>query len=110
MKVNELASKLGYEILTREHNDADIKDGYTSDLLSDVMGNASEESILITIQGHKNTLAVASQLDFPAVLICNNRTAALDMLETAEKLKIAVLRTKDNQFVSSYKVYCEIKG
>jgi hypothetical protein len=110
MKVTELAAKLNYEILTKDFNDNEVKEGYTSDLLSDVMGNAPEESILITIQAHKNTLAVASQLDFSAVLICNNRTVSEDMLTTAEKLKIPVLKTRDSQFVSSYKVYCEIKA
>ncbi len=110
MKVSELAGKLGYEIVTEKYNDNEIADGYTSDLLSDVMGNAPEGAILITIQAHKNTLAVASQLDFTAVLICNNRSVEADAVETALKLGIPILKTKDNQFIASYKVYCEIKG
>lgn len=105
MKVSELAEKLNYSIVTEKYNDNEVVNGYTSDLLSDVMGNAEEESIFITIQAHKNTMAVAMQLDFVAVLICNSRAVPDDMKEAAEKEGIAILTTSDNQFVSSYKVH-----
>ncbi len=104
MKVSELAAKIGYEIVVNT-KDGDVTTGYTSDLLSDVMGNAEEGSILITIQAHKNSVAVASQLDFPAILVCNNRTAPEDMITAASAEGIAILKTKDNQFVSSYKIH-----
>ena len=104
MKVSELAEKLGFEIITLK-NDVDISAGYTSDLLSDVMANCPEEAILITIQAHKNTLAVAAQLDLAGILLCNNKPVEKDMIETAEKMDIAILRTKENQFISSYKIY-----
>lgn len=105
MKISQLAESLKYAIVAAPEEDRDIVTGYTSDLLSDVMGNAEEGSVLITIQAHRNTIAVAQQLDFPAVIICNNRPVPPDMETSAVENGIAVMRTEDNQFVASYKVY-----
>jgi hypothetical protein len=109
MKLSELVSALGYEVLTRPEEDKEVISGYTSDLLSDVMGNSEEGSVFITIQAHKNSVAVASQLDFPAIILCNNRPVASDMLDAAKSEGVAILRTKDNQFTASYKVYAALK-
>ncbi|MBF9015456.1 MULTISPECIES: iron-sulfur binding hydrogenase [unclassified Oceanispirochaeta] len=105
MKVKDLAEKLSYECLVSEGNEEEILDGYTSDLLSDVMGNSPEDSILITIQAHKNTVAVASLANINVLLICNNRPAPDDMLKAAADEGISVFRTKDNQFTASWKVH-----
>lgn len=105
MKVKDLADKLNYECLVSEGNEEEILDAYTSDLLSDVMGNSPEDSVLITIQAHKNTVAVASLANLKVLLICNNRPAPDDMLKAAEEEGISVYRTKDNQFTASWKVH-----
>lgn len=110
MKIDELAATLGYTIVSRQYENREIADGYTSDLMSDVMGNAQEESLLITIQAHRNSVAVAVQLDFAGILICNGRAAPAEMLDAASEHGLAVLTTDENQFVSSYRVYLAIKG
>ena len=104
MTVRELAEFLNYEIVFL-NDDAEIEDGYTSDLLSDVLGNAKEKSIIITIQSHKNTIAVAYQTDASAVLICSNREIDEEMINTAKKEGVNILRTTDNQYTASYKIY-----
>ena len=58
-------------LVQAEGNEEEILDAYTSDLLSDVMGNSPEDSVLITIQAHKNTVAVASLANINVLLICN---------------------------------------
>jgi hypothetical protein len=108
MKLSALTKKLEYESVVHVPEDRDVLNGYTSDLLSDVMGNAEEGSVLITIQAHRNSVAVASQLDFPAIIICNNRQIPSDMEDSARKEGIALLKTKDNQFTASYKVFTAI--
>lgn len=105
MKLSELAGKLHLELATPAEIDPDVSRGYTSDLLSDVMGNAEDGSILITIQAHKNTIAVASLAGICAVLICNGREIPTDMLEAAIKEGIGIAKTRDNQYVSSYKIH-----
>ena len=46
-----------------------ITGGYTSDLLSDVMGHADEGQIWITLQTHRNIMAVASLKDLAAIVV-----------------------------------------
>lgn len=104
MKIQELSDKLAYECLVPQAGEEEISGGYTSDLLSDVMGNAPEDSVLITIQAHKNTVAVASLAGIKVILVCNNRPAPEDMLAAAAEEEIAVYRTRDNQFTASWKV------
>jgi hypothetical protein len=104
MTVRDIAEKLGYKTLVMPKPEAILTDGYTSDLLSDVMGNAPEGSVLITIQGHKNSIAVASLLGMQAIILCNNRSAPDDMQEAAGKEEIAIFSTTETQFTTSYRV------
>jgi hypothetical protein len=101
MKVSEIESLETFTCLQGEFEDAEIQDGYTSDLLSDVMGNAAEGSVLITIQAHKNTVAVSSLAGVVAIIICNNRPATDDMIAAARSEGIAVFQTSGNQFNTS---------
>lgn len=104
MKISEIAAQLGYVITVMPNTDWDITHGYTSDLLSDVMGNAPDESILITIQGHKNTVAVASLIGMKAILLCNGRKADSSMCEAAKAESIAILETESSQFIASHAI------
>ena len=97
MKEQDIVEKLGYEC-SLEGSGGDIGAGYTSDLLSDVMGNAPEDSVLITIQAHKNTIAVADLAGIKAVILCNGRIPDDGMIETAKEAGIGIYRTGDNQF------------
>jgi predicted transcriptional regulator len=103
--VREAAAALGAEIVQGEFEDAPLSGAYTSDLLSDVMANAKEGGALITIQAHKNTVAVATLVNITAILVCNSRPLPEDMLEAAKNEGIAVLLTKENQFTVSGKLY-----
>jgi hypothetical protein len=58
MTVREMAARLGCEIVQDQFEDSEVAGGYTSDLLSDVMAHAKAGDVLITIQSHKNTVAV----------------------------------------------------
>lgn len=104
MKLADLIAKTGYSVLSEGNNDADIKAGYTGDLLSDVMANAPGNSALITIQAHKNTIAVATLAGIKVIILCNGRTAPDDMKEAAKGENVAILSTKKDQFRVSAEV------
>ncbi|WP_020611742.1 hypothetical protein [Sediminispirochaeta bajacaliforniensis] len=104
MKTADIGKVLGYECLCSEGMEAEIVDGYTSDLLSDVMGNAPDSSVLITIQAHRNSVAVASLAGIRAIVLCNGRKAPEEMIEAAINEDIAIFRTSDNQFTTSWKI------
>ncbi len=101
MKISDIQALETFSCLQDEFEDVEVADGYTSDLLSDVMANAEEGSVLITIQAHKNTVAVSSLVGIVAIVVCNNRSAEDDMLEAARNEGIAVFQTQENQFRTS---------
>ena len=105
MTIREFARAIGAEIAQEQFTDAELTGGYTSDLLSDVMGNARAGGALITIQAHRNTVAVATLVNITVIVICNNRPLPGDMLSAAREEGIAIIRTGENQFTVSGKLY-----
>jgi hypothetical protein len=109
MTIREAATALGAEICQEEFEDTDLTGAYTSDLLSDVMANAKDGGALVTIQAHKNTVAVATLVNISVIVICNSRPLPEDMLEAAKDEGVAVIRTKENQFTVSGKLWEMLK-
>jgi hypothetical protein len=103
--IREAAGALGAQIVQAEFEDTELSGAYTSDLLSDVMANAKDGGALITIQAHKNTVAVATLVNITCIIICNKRPLPEDMLETAKGEGIAVLLTGENQYTVSGKLW-----
>ena len=97
MKISDLTT-LGYTCLQDRYDDIELAGGYTSDLLSDVMANLKEGQVLITIQAHRNTGAVASLVDAAAVIFCHGREVAPDVIEAAAKEGIPLFSSPFNQF------------
>ncbi len=105
MKLSRIVELLDLKLVQDQYTDKEIMCAYTSDLLSDVMGNGPEEAVLITIQAHKNTVAVAVLKDSPAIIICNNRPIPGDMIMSAKDEGIAILVSEENQFTVSGRLY-----
>lgn len=73
MKVSELVEKLDLTVFSGEKGlDREMTGAYVSDLLSDVMGNAKEGHVWITLQVHQNVIAIASLKDLAAVILVND--------------------------------------
>ncbi|MDR0387858.1 MAG: hypothetical protein LBH57_07440 [Treponema sp.] len=110
MTINEAIAALHAELIQGELNggnieDAELTGAYTSDLLSDVMANARDGGALITIQAHKNTVAVATLVNISLIVVCNSRPIPEDMILAAREEGIAIIRTGENQFTVSGKLY-----
>lgn len=104
MKVKDIETIADINPVFIADADTEIVSGYTSDLLSDVMAGADENSVLITIQGHKNTIAVTNLVGIKAIIICNDQEIEEDMLEAAKQSNLSVFATSQNQF----KVTCAV--
>ncbi|MCL2412367.1 MAG: hypothetical protein FWC97_12075 [Treponema sp.] len=105
MTIREAAEALGATIVQDEFEDTVLTGAFTSDLLSDVIANAKDGGALITIQAHKNTVAVATLVNISVIIICTSRPIPDDMLAAAKEEGIAILLTKENQFKVSGKLY-----
>ena len=81
--------------------DVTVACGYTSDLLSDVIAHAPNGCVLITVQNHLNTVAVATLVGCRAILVCHHREIPAEMSDAATTERVAILRTRLSQFEAS---------
>ncbi|KAF0200193.1 MAG: thiamine biosynthesis protein [Bacteroidetes bacterium] len=106
MKVKEVAEKLGLTVISGANGlENEISMGYSSDLLSDVMGSAQSGDIWITLQTHKNVMAIASLKDLSAVILVKGFTPDPDMEEQSNEENIPVLGTTEDTFTINGKLY-----
>jgi len=78
--------------------DIPVTGGYTSDLLSNVMGFATPGSIWVTMQGHQNIIAVASLAGLAAVVVAGGVEPEKDAIEKANSQDIILLTSKLSTF------------
>ncbi len=82
-----------------------ITGGYTSDLLSHVMGHALNGNVWITMQGHQNIVAVASLLGLSAVIIAGGIQADQEAVRKADAEGIPLLLTPLSTFAVAGLLY-----
>ena len=106
MKVRDVATKLGLEILTEQDGlDREVTGGYVSDLLSDVIAHGREGDLWITLQTHRNTIAVATLKELAAIILVNGRTPDADTLMKAREEKTVVLSSHLSAFEVAGQLY-----
>ena len=111
MKLIEVVDKLQLKVFSNKEklNDIEVTGGYTSDLLSDVMGNAGEGQVWITLQNHKNVMAVASLKDLAAVVLVKNIQPEEGFLARSKEEEVPVLGTSLEAFEMSGELYGLLK-
>ncbi|HPR60757.1 MAG TPA: DRTGG domain-containing protein [Prolixibacteraceae bacterium] len=106
MKVTELIEKLDLKVYTKNVNlDREINGGYVSDLLSDVMGNANEGNVWITLQNHLNVVAIASLKDLACIILVKGIEPSIDVIAKANEEQIPILGSTEKTFELSGKIY-----
>lgn len=110
MKVSDLVEKFGLKVFSGKSGlENGVSDGYVSDLLSDVMGNAVEGQVWITLQTHQNVMAIAALKDLSAVILVKGFAPEPEMIEHSEKEGIPVLGTGWDTFEMAGKLYHELR-
>ncbi len=109
MRLKQIADKCSLQKVVFCSDD-EIETGYCGDLMSDVIANADSSSIWITIQAHKNSIAVALIKDIKAIVFSNNVEINQDLIEKAREEKINLLRSEKNSFYISGMIYQLLEG
>ena len=92
MDLQELINSLSLEVRTPELDlHREVSGGYVSDLLSDVIGNASKGNIWVTLQVHLNIIAVASLKELAGIILVNSRNPDADTLKKANAENIPIM-------------------
>jgi predicted transcriptional regulator len=109
MKVSELVEKYNLKVFTAQDSlDREITGGYVSDLLSDVMGNAAENEVWVTLQTHQNVMAIASLKDLAAVILVKGLEPDEDTLERGMEENIPLLGTTMDTFEMAGLLYADL--
>lgn len=106
MTVSEMASELSLVLESGAEGRANaISGAYVSDLLSDVMGNANEGQVWITLQTHKNIIAIAALKELAAVIVVNGNKPSDDCMAQSNAEQIPIFSTQMRTFEVSGKLY-----
>lgn len=109
MKVSDLVERFEMNVFSGKTGlENEIAGGYVSDLLSDVMGFARENQVWITLQTHRNVLAIASLKDLAAVILVKGLQPDEDTLKHSEEEGIPLLGTEMETFEMAGKLYMEL--
>ncbi|HOW39808.1 MAG TPA: DRTGG domain-containing protein [Bacteroidales bacterium] len=99
MKISEIISALNLKVISGDKGlKNEVTGGYVSDLLSDVMGNAREGNVWVTLQTHQNVVAVSALKDLAAIIIVKGLTPDNDTIEKSNIENIPVLSTELDTF------------
>lgn len=106
MKITDITQLLDLKIVSGQNGlSNEIKGGYVSDLLSDVIGNAKEGEIWITLQTHQNIIAVASLKDIAAIIIVRGANPEQDTIEKSNIENIPVLVSELDTFTIAGRLF-----
>lgn len=105
MKVQELIDQLKLQVVVQGDLEREIAGGYVSDLLSHVMANGKEGDVWVTLQSHQNIVAVASLLNFSAIIVACGVKVEKNTIEKAENEGITILTTTEEIYPITGKLY-----
>ena len=99
MKLADIIDKMGIEAKTGASNlEVDVQRGYSSDLLSDVIANAQEGDLWVTLQIHQNIVAVAVMKSLAGIILVNGREPEEATRKKAEEENIPIMVSKMSTF------------
>jgi len=99
VKVSDLAEKLALKPVAGEKGmDRTVKKGYCGDLLSEVMANAPEGSVWLTVQSHQNIVAVAVLKEMAAIIMTSEISPDPDTCEKADEENIPIFMWPESSF------------
>lgn len=106
MTVKDLIDKFGLQTAAGEKGLGRlIKSGYCGDLLSDVMANAPEGCVWLTIQSHQNIIAVAVLREMACIVITGRHTPDAETISKAESEGIPLLLWPGSAYVLAGSLY-----
>ena len=92
MTVKELSDRFDVQVVAGEKGlNRPIDGGYCGDLLSDVMANAPQGCIWLTVQGHQNVVAITVLKEMAAIVLTGGHEPDPETVEKAGVEGIPIL-------------------
>ena len=102
MTIDEMAARLGLEVIHREP-DREYTGVYCCDLLSNAMAGAPEDGVWVTVMGNRNVVAVASLTDVACVVLAAGIQFDPDAVSAAEGT-VTLLRSPEPIYETARKI------
>ncbi len=110
MKVEEIVKALDLKVFSGGNGlTNEIDNAYASDLLSDVMGTAEAGSGWITLQTHKNVMAIASLKELACIILVKGFKPEEDTAAQSNEENIPILGTDQQTFEIAGKLFNLLK-
>ncbi|UCF99044.1 MAG: hypothetical protein JSV89_05775 [Spirochaetaceae bacterium] len=92
MRLREVSETLDLRIRSAaKQMDTEVRGGYASDLMSDVMAHAEQGDLWVTLQIHVNIVAVAAMKELAGIVLVNGREPEADTVMKAEEKGVPIL-------------------
>jgi predicted transcriptional regulator len=92
VNVRELAQRFNLHVAAGQKElDRRIQGGYCGDLLSDVMANAPDGCIWLTVQTHQNIVSVAVLHEMAAIVLTGGHAPDQETIAKAEEEGVPIL-------------------
>lgn len=107
--VSQLSEKLNLKVVAMYDPDREVEGAYAGDLLSWVMGNASEGNAFVTIMTNINVIAVATLIDMSCVIFCEGVEIPQEVLDAAAQKEVNLLSSPLPSFEMCGELYGVLK-
>lgn len=106
MRIAEVAEILGARVLCgKERMDAQVREAFGSDMMSDVLAYMNRESLLLTGMVNTHVIRTAEMLELPCIVFVRNKPVGEDVISLAVNQNIVLLSTAKTLYVSCGLLY-----
>lgn len=105
MKLKQIIEILDLELLQEADLAREVQGCYLGDLLSNVMARAREDDLWLTVQTHRNVVAVAQLLNLAGIVFLEGHLPKKETLLKAAEEGIPLLATSKSAFQLAGKLY-----
>jgi predicted transcriptional regulator len=111
MKIREIASLLGAEVLCGEqHLDEEVQNACGSDMMSDVLAYVKDQGVLVTGLVNPQVIRTAMMMDMHCIVFVRSKRPTPEMLDLAREHHIAVLASCSRMYEACGKLYASGLG
>ncbi len=94
MKLKDLAERMGWELKTQDIPlESEVRSGYASDLMSDVVANSIEGDLWVTRHTNLSMVAIAVMRDLSGILLVNGAQPDPETVKEAVEKMVPIFRT-----------------
>lgn len=106
MTLEEMIGRFGLQVYAEPPDRGrEVRGGYASDMLSDVIANAERGDVWVTMQTHLNIVAVAVLKELAAVVIVAGHKPADETVAAAREKGVCLLGTGLSSFATCGRLY-----